>query len=201
MKETIEKDVLSLRAKGYTIKQICEELNCSEYAVDYWLYPKYREKIRAQQKERRKRANNWRAKLQGKIDRFKDRKISTYVQAKNQSWDKILARKIRDFRSKCLKMSKFGIKEVLEKFGTKTKCYLTGRDIDITKDDYNLDHKIPVVQGGEGTLENLGFTIPIANASKFNMTLEEYLNLCEEVLRYHKPELFKDNKEEIKCDL
>ena len=78
-----------------------------------------------------------------------------------------------------------GYKEVLDKFGTNVKCYLTGRDIDITKDDYNLDHIIPVSKGGEGTIENMGFTIPIANASKSSMTLEEYLDLCEEVLRYH----------------
>lgn len=31
----------------------------------------------------------------------------------------------------------------------------------------------------------------MANASKSGMTLEEYLDLCEEVLRYHKPDLFK----------
>lgn len=44
---------------------------------------------------------------------------------------------------------------------------------------------IPVSKGGEGTLENLGFTVPEANRSKSDMTLEEYLDLCEEVLRYH----------------
>lgn len=66
--------------------------------------------------------------------------------------------------------------------GINTKCYLTGRSIDITKDNYCLDHKIPVSKGGTNALTNMGITCPEANASKCDLTLDEYLNLCVEVL-------------------
>lgn len=62
------------------------------------------------------------------------------------------------------------------------KCYLTGRNIDITKDDYHLDHIMPVSKGGSSSLDNLGITCPQANMSKSDMTIDEYLSLCKEVL-------------------
>ena len=81
---------------------------------------------------------------------------------------------------------KFTYKDALEYLGgTLTKCYLTGRDINIFKDDYHFDHIIPACKGGTNDLNNLGITIPIANISKATMTLEEYLDLCKEVLEYH----------------
>lgn len=66
--------------------------------------------------------------------------------------------------------------------GMKTKCYLTGKEIDIETDDFNLDHIIPLDKGGSNELSNMGITIPEANASKTNLTVEEYLDLCKSVL-------------------
>lgn len=62
------------------------------------------------------------------------------------------------------------------------KCYLTGRNIDITKDEYHLDHIMPIAKGGTCNADNLGFACPEANRSKSDMTLDEYLALCQEVL-------------------
>ena len=95
-----------------------------------------------------------------------------------------------------MKNKHFTYKEAIEHFGgTTTKCYLTGRTIDILKDDYCLDHIVPVSKGGSNQLSNMGMTrmdvdkdlaigmtCPEANASKSDLTLEEYLNLCKEVL-------------------
>ena len=58
------------------------------------------------------------------------------------------------------------------KFGTKTKCYLTGTPIDLEKDDYCFDHIIPVSKGGSNDLSNLGITTPAANYSKSDLTVE-----------------------------
>jgi len=66
--------------------------------------------------------------------------------------------------------------------GWQSKCYLTGRAIDLTKDDYNFDHIQPIAKGGSCELENLGLTCPEANASKAALTIDEYLQLCKEVL-------------------
>ena len=77
----------------------------------------------------------------------------------------------------------YSYKEAIEHLGgLKTKCYLTGKDINLETDDYCLDHIIPVAKGGSNELDNMGITIPEANASKSDMCLEEYINLCKMVL-------------------
>ena len=63
-----------------------------------------------------------------------------------------------------------------------TKCYITGREIDITKDDFNLDHIIPASKGGTGELSNMGITIPEVNQMKNNLLLDDFIALCKEVL-------------------
>lgn len=55
----------------------------------------------------------------------------------------------------------------------------------ITKDDYQLDHIIPVSKGDDNSLENMGIAIPIANQAKTDLTLEEYLDLCKQVLEHN----------------
>lgn len=79
--------------------------------------------------------------------------------------------------------STYTYKDVIKHFGgTTTKCYLTGQPIDILKDNYNLDHIVPVSKGGTNDLENMGIVIPDANHSKSDLTLDEYLLLCKKVL-------------------
>lgn len=57
--------------------------------------------------------------------------------------------------------------------GPYTKCYLSGVDIDMTKDDYQLDHKIPVSKGGTNELSNLGITCSEVNQMKGPLEIEE----------------------------
>lgn len=57
--------------------------------------------------------------------------------------------------------------------GPYTKCYLTGIDIDMTKDDYQLDHILPTSRGGTNELSNLGITCPEVNQMKGGLTNEE----------------------------
>lgn len=74
-------------------------------------------------------------------------------------------------------------KEAIEHLGgIETKCYLTGKEINLETDDYCLDHIIPVTKGGSNELNNMGITIPEANASKSDLSLSEYLDLCKTVL-------------------
>ena len=81
------------------------------------------------------------------------------------------------------------------KFGEITKCYLTGKKINLTKPDlYSLDHIIPSSRGGTNDLSNLGVTTLEANQSKSNMLLPEFLDLCEEILRRHRPYIFDQEK-------
>lgn len=90
--------------------------------------------------------------------------------------------------SKYIKNSeyKYTYQEAIEHLGgINTKCYLTGIPINITKDKYCLDHKIPVAKGGDNSLDNMGITIPLANASKSSMNINEYLDLCILVLEHN----------------
>lgn len=84
--------------------------------------------------------------------------------------------------------------DVIKYFGgTTTKCYLTGQTIDILKDDYNLDHIVPVSRGGTNDLKNMGITTPDANRSKSDLTLDEYLVLCKKVLENFGYTIIKEN--------
>lgn len=76
-------------------------------------------------------------------------------------------------------------KDVIDYFkGTTVTCELTGRIIDLTKDDYNIDHIIPVSRGGTNELDNMAFCIPEANAAKNNLTNDEFIALCKEVCEH-----------------
>jgi len=77
----------------------------------------------------------------------------------------------------------YSYKEALAHLGgLQTKCYLTGTPINIETDNYCLDHIVPISKGGNNELSNMGITIPCANASKTDLILEEYLELCKKVL-------------------
>lgn len=188
--------IIELSSLGYTWKQIQDELGCSDYPIMYWLHPDYRERVRESQKIKRKRGSNWRAKLQGKIDRFKDRQISPNKHIRKNNGNKVLSRKIIWFKKKDMCKNKFGLKDVLDKFGTSTICYLTGEAIDLMNDDYNLDHIIPICKGGSCELDNLGITTPIANACKATLTEDEFVELCKKVLIHHGYEVNKKDTQE-----
>jgi 5-methylcytosine-specific restriction endonuclease McrA len=80
----------------------------------------------------------------------------------------------------------FTIKELLEKLGEKPTCYLTGRPIDLQQPEtYAFDHIHPVSKGGSNHISNLGLTCKVANIAKTNMMLDEFLTLCQEILKNH----------------
>ena len=78
---------------------------------------------------------------------------------------------------------KYTYKEALAHLGgLQTKCYLTGTPINLETDSYCLDHILPVSKGGTNELDNMGITIPSANAAKSDLQLEEFFNLCKLIL-------------------
>lgn len=65
-------------------------------------------------------------------------------------------------------------------------CYLSGRPITLTdKTSWSLDHKNPRSRGGTNSIQNMGVACQIANRSKQDMTVKEYLELCQDVLQNH----------------
>lgn len=78
---------------------------------------------------------------------------------------------------------KYTYKEAITHLGgLQTKCYLTGTPINLETDAYCLDHILPVSKGGTNELNNMGITIPSANAAKSDLQLEEFFSLCKLIL-------------------
>jgi CRISPR/Cas system Type II protein with McrA/HNH and RuvC-like nuclease domain len=82
----------------------------------------------------------------------------------------------------------FTIDELRLKLTSKPICYLSGVEIDLSKPDtYSLDHIIPVSRGGESSLENLGLVTKKINMAKYDLTPQEFLDLCQSVVTYGRP--------------
>lgn len=119
------------------------------------------------------------------IDNFKNRSPKNNRRTGYKDYRKKLSTSIGKFKNRNnMSIEKdYSLEEVVEHLnGYNAKCYLTGDSIDMKKDLYCLDHIIPVSKGGNNELENMGITTPEANASKLDLKLEEYLELCKKVL-------------------
>lgn len=80
----------------------------------------------------------------------------------------------------------FSVDDVIAKFGDNPSCYLTGQPIDISKPrTYSFDHIIPKSRGGDNSLDNLGLCTKAANQAKNDMTLDEFINSCKQVVKHN----------------
>lgn len=186
---TIKEQCLSLRQEGKSYNEICKVLNCSKSTVAYHLNSTTKQATRVWQSRRRK--EDWRYQFMYKCSNFLTRKDrSQHSRTMCLDWNKKFRTRVSEFcnryKNKGNLVKKCNYKEVLEYLkGTKVNCYLTGTPIDLEKDNYCFDHIVPVSKGGTNDLSNLGITIPIANYSKSDLTVEEYLELCKKVLEHY----------------
>lgn len=193
-----KENILKLRAEGKSYNEICEELGCSKGTVAYHLGEGQREKSN-------QRNSNYRKKnpLQNRIYGFKhNNKPKNVIRKKDNKRGKqrALNTATRDFQrrdgSKLLSSApySFNEKDVLKKFGENPTCYLTGKQLDWNDTfNWNFDHVIPATRGGDNSFENLQVASRVANNSKNDLTLEEFLLLCKEVLEHHGYEVNKIN--------
>ncbi len=152
--------ILELRKQGKSYNQICAELGCSKSTVSYHCGQGQKEKRYQRQIKNRKKEHPYKRK----IIRFhyKSRKMQQYQKPT------------------------FSVDDVIKKFGENPKCYLTGQPIDIYKPrSYNFDHIIPRSRGGDNSIDNLGICTKKANQAKNDMTPDEFINLCKQVLEHH----------------
>lgn len=174
--------IKKLRELGKSYRQIEKELGCSRSTVAYHLSEDQR--VKSAQRVTKFRATN---SLSRKIETFKSpsqfNPDSTAIGYPSQR----LRNKVDQFAGKSVPVvdREFSAQDVKIKFGEKTRCYLTGEEIDLNDpSQYSLDHIVPRSRGGTNSLDNMGVTVPWANMMKRDMTYEEFLDACEVILRY-----------------
>ena len=189
----LSKQIQLLRSQGKTYNEIKQELNCSKGTICYYLGIGQKQKNNNRQNKNRLKKHPFIAKFQYFTYRKKHKKPN---QVSTSNTLQLLGAKIRNFNLDCnsknkrnyrmYKDSQFSPQDVIKKFGDNTVCYLTGQKIDINQPrTYHFDHIIPSSRGGDNSLENLGICTKQVNASKSDMTPDEFINLCKIVLEHN----------------
>lgn len=176
--------ILQLRAEGKTYNEIKEITGASKGTISYHCGADQKEKTA----KRRDRFIKTKHPIYRKIGDFTSSKCKQPEETLPETClDKLLYLKIYSFqnpiRKKVGRYMNFSVKDVLDILGDNPKCYLTGVPIDLndTK-SYNFDHKIPSSRGGPNTLNNLGVCTKDVNQAKSDKTVEEFIDLCKQVL-------------------
>ena len=181
-KSLLAPKIKALREQGLSFKQIQKALNCSLSSVSYHLSPGQKQRT----KERRKLVP-YNTYLQVKRTHFQNPIVRTQNKTKPKPalTKRQMSKAITDKAYRFQKDAKFTYKDVHAKFGDHFQCALTGRPLSWNKpQEYEYDHILPVARGGNNTLENLQILCTDANRAKSDMTEDEFLELCKEVVIY-----------------
>jgi 5-methylcytosine-specific restriction endonuclease McrA len=178
----MKEQILKLREQGKSYREIQSELGCSRGTISYHCGIGQKEK----QTERHRKNNSHRSLL-NKVGNFK-KSTSRDKRSRRKSDEEIksttqqqIFAKTREFQNKG---NDFNYKDIFDKVGENPKCYLTGRMIDLTKPrTYAFDHIIPRSKGGLNALENLGLTCRSANMAKSDLEVDEFVQLCIDVVK------------------
>jgi transcriptional regulator len=191
----MKEEILKLRKKGKTYKEIVNQLGCAKSTIAYHCNPEYNKS------SKKRRAELKRSKIDRKVDNFRNTKGNkTFLTSeKVDDYEKIKSRigtKICNFQRKYSKHSnkKFCTKDIIKMIEENPYCYLTGDKIDISyPSGFALDHKLPACRGGSNELDNLGICTLISNQSKSYQTIDEYIELCKKVLINFGYKISKEN--------
>jgi 5-methylcytosine-specific restriction endonuclease McrA len=190
----LKEEILKLKSEGKSYKEISEILGCAKSTISYHCNDNVR-KMAKENKIKQKESNPFIFNFSKRVSDFKTRKKGKGFPEKQKDWNKKFRTSVSRFKSENKEMEKedYSYKDALEYLGgTEVKCYLTGEPINIEVDDYVLDHIVPLDSGGTGKLSNMGITTPVANRSKSNLSVEEYINLCQKVLKNFGYTIIKD---------
>lgn len=180
----LSEDIMQLRNLGKSYNEISRELECSKSLVSYHCGDGQKQKS-----SNRRPRNRVGVVLAQKVYRFKTPKECTERVDSTASSAERLRMKILNFhkdRSKKRMKPEFTFQDVRNKYGDQPSCYLTGDSLDITDpSSFELDHIHPRSKGGDNSLDNLGLCSKESNRAKHDMDLEDFLDLCEKILKHH----------------
>jgi len=181
----IKDQILKLRNLGYSYRQIEEELNCSKGTIAYHCGDGQKDKTT----KRRNKNRSHQHPLTRKIENFHSIHISPKIKTLRQNTlNRILRLKIEKFsmnKDGVYNNMSFTVKEFLEKVGKNPICALTGRPIDLMNSrSYQLDHIVPRSKGGPNSIDNCQLLSRDANLAKHDLSLEEFIQLCRDVVNH-----------------
>lgn len=182
MKKNIKEKIINLREKGLSYKQIKNQLDCSLGTIGYHCSDEQRHKTIL--RKRKSRKNN---PLKTKISHFKEKTRQKKTQ-KHILQNTNLAKP---------EETTFEESQLLEKIGENPVCYLTGRAIDLNDSkSYNLDHIIPRSKGGDNSLNNCQIACSAANRAKSDLSYEDFIQLCKDVVAHYEKKKYSPNCEQ-----
>lgn len=173
----MKEEILRLRGEGKTYNEIIAITGASKGTVSYHCGDGQRQKTR----ERTRKSRNSNPAL-SKMYTFQGRKASKSLEGRIDMFQRERLPK----HTKGNRIATFTWKQLIEKHGIQSQCYLTGRVVDLNQPQtYSFDHIIPISKGGDNNLNNLGITCLVANRAKNDMSVSEFLMLCKEVLEHN----------------
>ena len=186
----MKEQILAMRAEGMSYNQIVAALGCSKGTVSYHCG----EGQKAKSLERNRKCKQKLHPYYLKLYRFSETRRLGVVISNEQRKDgrAVLLFKVARFHTvlrqkgkKVMSVPSFTVDDVITKFGETPICALTGRPIDITKSrSYSFDHIVPRTRGGSNDISNMQIVCSVANQAKFNLTNDEFIELCAQVLRH-----------------
>ena len=193
----LKDSILLLRSQNKTYNEIQAQLKCSKGTIAYYCGKGQKEKSLLRRNKHRQNQHPYTQR----IESFKNHtKKKTNNTIKNRlPIRRLIQIKIQAFHYKykeygVYQQINFSVQDVIDKFGENPTCYLTGQTIDIYKPrTYQFDHIIPRSRGGDNSIDNLGICSQRANQSKRDMTPDEFINLCKQVLQHNGYQVIKSD--------
>jgi 5-methylcytosine-specific restriction endonuclease McrA len=172
-----------LEILGVYPTNIAKVVNCNRARISQL---RNKEQYAAKQKQiHQSKLNDLEYIVRRRITQFcRDRRRKKRKWSEVKSFRQMISKRINGFTRGEKQM--FHFDELMEKIGDNPRCAMTGRTINLqNRKSWQLDHIIPSSKGGDDTLENCQLVCTEANQSKANMTEQEHLNLCREILEHH----------------
>lgn len=174
--QNYKNEIIRLRSEGKTYDEIKAILGCSKGTIAYHCGKGQRQKSVERQIKRRENpilrktevfkndsSRKTRKSLENRLDHFQRGSKRTDQRTFDFTWE-----------------------DILKKFKDNPTCYLSGRKIDFNSPkSYSFDHIIAYSKGGESTLENLGITCREANMAKSDLSVEDLIKLCKDILTHN----------------